>query len=193
MNAHISVIVSSADPVAAAALTELVREAGFACVEKSTSSPCIILADADAPLPVAEGLPVLFLAKTPTTQSALAKPVRRSELLSRLSQLAGSAALPASLKLNDDWVLHVPERLLKQQGESNPIVLTEKEVRLLACLLGSKEKSATRQKLLEDVWGYGSDINTHTLETHIHRLRAKLKDISESLISASEDGYRIAL
>ena len=55
------------------------------------------------------------------------------------------------------------------------VELTEKEVDILKCLLSSSEEIVERDKLLKQVWNYSSDVNTHTLETHIYRLRQKLE------------------
>ncbi len=56
------------------------------------------------------------------------------------------------------------------------IELTEKEALLLKTLLDA-DTEVPRETLLKTVWGYADDIDTHTLETHIHRLRAKLKTL----------------
>ncbi len=75
--------------------------------------------------------------------------------------------------------------------------LTEKEVALIEYLLRAEGKIIPREALLGDIWGYGEDINTHTLETHIYRLRAKL---AESLpqpdflqIETADGGYRLKI
>ena len=52
---------------------------------------------------------------------------------------------------------------------------------------------ASRETLLKEVWGMEADLNTHTLETHIYRLRAKLRELSgNDIIEAFEGGYRLA-
>ena len=53
--------------------------------------------------------------------------------------------------------------------------LTDKEVDILKCLISSGEEAVDRDKLLKQVWNYSSDVTTHTLETHIYRLRQKLE------------------
>ena len=60
-------------------------------------------------------------------------------------------------------------------GDQVKIELTEKEVDILKCLINSGEEYVDREKLLKQVWNYNSDITTHTLETHIYRLRQKLE------------------
>ena len=75
------------------------------------------------------------------------------------------------------------------------IELTEKETSILNHLLRSEGGFASRAELLEVIWGYKSGITTHTLETHIYRLREKLKPKASKFISikTSKDGYSVIL
>lgn len=75
------------------------------------------------------------------------------------------------------------------------IELTEKETSILNYLLRSEGGFASRAELLEVIWGYKSGITTHTLETHIYRLREKLKPKASKFISikTSKDGYSVIL
>ena len=73
------------------------------------------------------------------------------------------------------------------------IELTEKEVGILKCLISSGEEAVDRDTLLKQVWNYSSDVTTHTLETHIYRLRQKL-EIDPSiprLIISKGGGFKI--
>ena len=72
------------------------------------------------------------------------------------------------------------------------ILLTEKEVFILIELTNSKN-TISKEKLLTEVWGYNVQINTTTVETHIHRLRKKLKKFSKSSIriETKNGGYSI--
>jgi DNA-binding response OmpR family regulator len=85
------------------------------------------------------------------------------------------------------------ENHLKKDGEV--VRLTEKERDILLILLEADGKVITRENLLHTVWGYASDVETHTLETHIYRLRHKIESHPgkpELLITAGE-GYRLSL
>ena len=75
------------------------------------------------------------------------------------------------------------------------IELTEKETSILNYLLRSEGGFASRAELLEVIWGYKSSITTHTLETHIYRLREKLKPKASKFISikTSKNGYSVVL
>ena len=59
--------------------------------------------------------------------------------------------------------------------EKIKVELTGKEVDILKCLISSAGEAVDRDKLLKQVWNYSSDVTTHTLETHIYRLRQKLE------------------
>ena len=74
-------------------------------------------------------------------------------------------------------------------GEKIKVELTEKEVDILKCLISSAGKAIDRDTLLKQVWNYSSDVTTHTLETHIYRLRQKLEtDPSIPRLIISKDG-----
>ncbi len=69
------------------------------------------------------------------------------------------------------------------------IELTDKEVDILKCLLNSGGETVDRVYLLKQVWDYNLDVTTHTLETHIYRLRQKLEvDSSIPRLIVSKDG-----
>ncbi|MCP4395042.1 MAG: DNA-binding response regulator [Alphaproteobacteria bacterium] len=72
------------------------------------------------------------------------------------------------------------------------ITLTEKEISILQYLCKANGKSVDKDTLLHEVWGYHPDITTHTLETHIYRLRQKMGSHSRH-ITTEQDGYKLAL
>ena len=71
--------------------------------------------------------------------------------------------------------------------------LTEKETAILKYLLRAGEKVVSRDTLLHEVWGYNAGVTTHTLETHIYRLRQKIeKDPSNAELLVTEaGGYKL--
>ena len=71
--------------------------------------------------------------------------------------------------------------------------LTEKEINMILYLTQSK-KPIKINELQEKVWGYQSKLETHTVETHIHRLRKKIKEkfFDENLIISKKNGYEIS-
>lgn len=77
--------------------------------------------------------------------------------------------------------------LLDDSGSK--IRLTEKETSILKYLYRAGDKVVTRDVLLHEVWGYNAGVTTHTLETHIYRLRQKIeKDPSNSELLVTETG-----
>ncbi|MGF1658331.1 MAG: response regulator transcription factor [Rubrimonas sp.] len=80
-------------------------------------------------------------------------------------------------------------------GEGKRIRLTEKETGILKFLYRAGEQVAPRDVLLHEVWGYNAGVTTHTLETHIYRLRQKIEaNPSDARLLVTEGGgYRLAL
>ena len=70
--------------------------------------------------------------------------------------------------------------------------LTEKEINSII-YLNRSDKSVKIQELQSKVWGYQSELETHTVETHIYRLRKKISKVfdDENFITSSKDGYEI--
>jgi DNA-binding response OmpR family regulator len=67
--------------------------------------------------------------------------------------------------------------------------LTEKETGVLRCLCRAGQRPVSRETLLQEVWGYNSGLTTHTLETHIYRLRQKIeKDAASPAILVTQTG-----
>ncbi|ASP20755.1 transcriptional regulatory protein WalR [Antarctobacter heliothermus] len=77
--------------------------------------------------------------------------------------------------------------------EDRKIRLTEKETNILKFLYRSTEGVVPRDTLLHEVWGYNAGVTTHTLETHIYRLRQKIEpDPSNARLLVTESGgYRL--
>ena len=76
--------------------------------------------------------------------------------------------------------------------DKNFIILTEKEIQLLELFLSLK-KPISKNKILTVVWNYSDDADTHTVETHIYRLRKKINDkfSDENFILNKRNGYYI--
>lgn len=80
-------------------------------------------------------------------------------------------------------------------SEDKKIRLTEKETSILKFLYRAGGKPVSRDVLLDEVWGYNSGVTTHTLETHVYRLRQKIEpDPSNASILLTESGgYRLSV
>jgi len=88
------------------------------------------------------------------------------------------------------YELNLNSRILSYDGVN--LNLTEMESNLILYLKNSNEPSSIK-KLQKNVWGHMLDLETHTVETHIYRLRKKIKDKFEddNFIKSLKDGYQI--
>ena len=88
-----------------------------------------------------------------------------------------------------------PAQKLLIDEKARKIRLTEKEANILKYLYRAGEKPVSREELLTQVWGYNAGVTTHTLETHIYRLRQKIEpDASGTrLLLTDAGGYRLAV
>ena len=86
--------------------------------------------------------------------------------------------------------MNINSRILSK--ENNNLKLTEKEIDIIVFLYKSK-KTTNVSVLQKEVWGYSPDLETHTVETHIYRLRKKIKDNfkDENFILSQKEGYLI--
>ena len=98
-------------------------------------------------------------------------------------------SLNSSIKIKD-FTLNINERKISRNNEF--IEITEKEIELIKILLNSKIP-VKKDKILNSVWKYSKDADTHTVETHIYRLRKKMKDKfnEQNFIINKKDGYII--
>ena len=85
-------------------------------------------------------------------------------------------------------------KLLIHTETEGKIRLTEKETSILKYLLKARGKPVSRGELLDEVWGYNAGVTTHTLETHIYRLRQKIEENPSQarLLLTEPGGYRLA-
>ena len=83
--------------------------------------------------------------------------------------------------------------MVDTKNDGHKIKVTEKELAILKFLFGVRDKVISRDVLLHEVWGYNSGVTTHTLETHIYRLRQKIeRDPSNAELLVTEPGgYRL--
>ena len=93
----------------------------------------------------------------------------------------------SSIKIKD-YLLNKNEKKLCNQDDF--IILTEKEIQLLELFL-SKKKPISKDDILTNVWNYSADADTHTVETHIYRLRKKINDKfkDDKFILNNKQGY----
>ena len=95
----------------------------------------------------------------------------------------------SDIKIND-FEIDINSRTIKNQGKK--LKLTEKEIEIILYLNNSKE-SKTIDKLQKEVWGHANNLETHTVETHIYRLRKKINEVfkDKDFIVSTKKGYRL--
>lgn len=129
--------------------------------------------------------------ESPSGRLAVPLPVRASKLAEFVKR---------SLKGDKDQKLRIgPYQLLLQEcllleENGQGIRLTEKEVAILRSLHSRNGAAISRQDLLDEVWSYAQGVETHTLETHIYRLRQKIEQDPSApvILITTEDGYALA-
>ena len=119
------------------------------------------------------------------------KPFSPRELLLRIKKLLvrtqSSEDTSAELRMGE-LTLDVGRHEVTVAGA--PLVLTATEFKLLEILIRRRGRVQTRDRLLQDVWGYDNPIDSRTVDTHMRRLREKLGDNARYLETVRGVGYR---
>ncbi len=140
--------------------------------------------------------PVLILGGDAATQSPddepLPRPVRLGALLSRIALHWASPASADAIRLGPYDFLPA-ERLLRRPDDDEAVRLTELECRLLLHLAEAEGALVDRDQLLAHVWGYSAGVDSHTVETHVWRLRQKIEtdEPSTHFLVTEAGGYRL--
>ncbi|MCK5041509.1 MAG: response regulator transcription factor [Sphingomonadales bacterium] len=118
------------------------------------------------------------------------KPFKFPILLARIrAQLRQHEQSEDAIFSIGSYVFTPSGKTLVDEENNTKLRLTEKETAILKFLLRAGGGSVKREKLLDEVWGYNAGVTTHTLETHIYRLRQKIeKDPSNAKIIITETG-----
>ena len=123
------------------------------------------------------------------------KPFRLGVLLARMrAQLRQHEQSEDAVFSIGPYSFRPSAKLLVEPESHRKIRLTEKETAILKFLYRAGDKVVAREVLLDEVWGYNAGVATHTLETHIYRLRQKIeRDPSDAVLLLTEPGgYRLA-
>ena len=125
----------------------------------------------------------------------VAKPFRLGVLLARMrAQLRQHEQSEDAVFSIGPYTFRPSAKLLVEPDSNRKIRLTEKETAILKYLYRAGDKVVAREVLLDEVWGYNAGVATHTIETHIYRLRQKIeRDPSDAVLLLTEPGgYRLA-
>lgn len=201
------VLLALSDSVLGASLAEqLTREGTYQAVaaeDEGNFAAAILDADHDGEARALElrarnfTAPILLLTgpDTPPSRAAddsLAKPFRVAALLAKLDALTARSAAASDAPVTIGPYLFNPLAKSLSTG-ARKIRLTEKETAILK-FLHATNGTVARERLLHEVWGYGPAVATHTLETHIYRLRKKIEPdpANASILLTEEGGYRLS-
>ena len=149
--------------------------------------PVIMLTGSDSESDIVSGLDA-------GANDYIAKPFRLNELLARMrAQLRGYDSSEDAVFKVGPYLFRPSAKQLHDPARNKRVRLTEKEAAILKFLYRAGGRPVPRNVLLNDVWGYNSNVTTHTLETHIYRLRQKIEpNPAETRILLTEaGGYRI--
>ena len=157
--------------------------------KNGVKSPIIIISDADTDKDTILGL-------ESGANDYVAKPFRIGVLLARIrAQIRQHEQSEYAVFRIGHYSFRPGARLLLDNETNRTVTLTDKETAIIKFLYFSNGKVVSREVLLDEVWGYNPDMATHTLETHVYRLRQKLeRDPSKSVLLVTEqNGYRLVL
>lgn len=211
------VLVAVADEVLARILAAPLEDAGFAVarlpglgavMERATEAALVVVdrsetaEGADASLATLGcTLPIIALAAAEDPRAPagaggqvglLRKPLRVEALIEAVKAALVTGA--GALAIGPCRLFASSRTLVGEKGET--VRLTDKETQILTRLAAAIGRVVPRDILLAEVWGYGTAIATHTIETHVYRLRRKLAQAvagGAALIQAEAGGYRLAI
>jgi DNA-binding response OmpR family regulator len=151
--------------------------------------PIIMLTGSDGEADIVSGLDA-------GANDYISKPFRLAELLARIRvQLRVYDSSEDAIFQVGPYLFRPAAKQMHDPASGKRLRLTEKEAAILKFLYRAGGKPVPRQILLNEVWGYNSNVTTHTLETHIYRLRQKIEpNPAETRILLTETGgYRLEL
>lgn len=161
-------------------LCRLLRRAGV-------KAPIIMLTGADTDADTILGLDA-------GANDYVTKPFRLGVLLARLrAQLRQHEETDDAVFAIGPYAFKPSAKLLVETQTSKRIRLTDKETAILKFLYRSGSRVVSRNVLLGEVWGYNAAVTTHTLETHVYRLRQKIEPNPQQakILITEPGGYRL--
>lgn len=163
------------------------RELGFACASIASEDD---IANSHSGLVISDRL----FANGDIPVIIVNLPIRINRLLAEIEKRLTHETQPKSdfMNIGAGLQLSLQNKAIMRENSDVAVQLTDKESQLLQIIVQSGDTGISRESLLKDVWGIDSALDTHTLETHIYRLRKKLRDSFDAeIIKAFEGGYRL--
>lgn len=163
------------------------RDVCKAMREAGVRSPIIMLTAADGEDDTVTGLDA-------GANDYVTKPFRLAVLLARVrAHLRQHNQSDDAIFVVGPYKFQPAAKMLIVEESDKKVRLTEKETAILKYLFRVGDKTVPRETLLDEVWGYNAGVTTHTLETHVYRLRQKIEaDPSNAQLLLTEPGgYRL--
>lgn len=163
------------------------REVCKAMRAAGVRSPIIMLTAADSEDDTVTGLDA-------GANDYVTKPFRLAVLLARVrAHLRQHNQSDDAIFVVGPYKFQPAAKMLIEEESDKKVRLTEKETAILKYLFRVGDKTVPRETLLDEVWGYNAGVTTHTLETHVYRLRQKIEaDPSNARLLLTEPGgYRL--
>lgn len=161
------------------AAVKVLRQQGF-------MNPIILLTGHDSEADTVEGF-------ESGANDYVIKPFRFAELLARIRAhlRQHESSEEALFRIGPYTFQPGAKHLIGEKG--NKLRLTEKETAILRFLYRAGQSVISREVLLREVWGYNANVTTHTLETHIYRLRQKIErdPTKAQLLVTAAGGYKL--
>ena len=180
-----SIAIFAASPARGHYWAEVAHLAGFeVCGSDGDQLPDLCLLEEGATIPPQTAIKSITIEKS-------SLPIKAADLITRLTRAHAHKGQSGLVKIGD-CLLDAQNNVWSREGSEDSIRLTEKETELL-CFLKENGGFATRDTLLKNMWGYAQGVDTHTVETHIYRLRQKIESnpSSPKILLTQDDGYRL--
>lgn len=125
------------------------------------------------------------------TDDYMVKPINVNEMVLRVGALLRRAQMLNERRLTiGDTVMECDSLTVTSNGQSS--ILPQKEFMLLYKMASYPGRIFTRQQLMDDIWGYNSETDTHTVDVHIGRLRDRFRDNNDfKIVTMRGLGYKV--
>ena len=168
-------------------------------VERAFNVPCVVKHTTDNLNQLDSGIKIVVTDAPVDNVTAILVtpdriPFRINEIFAKIQDALQVGTDEGAMAILNGYTLSPRTKLLTHLVSGKQAALTDKEIQLLSAIHQAGKAGVERDELLKAVWGVGPDVNTHTLETHVYRLRAKFRELSgaDEGIETTDGKYRLA-